>query len=360
VENLGKEITELIEAYGQVRSADFDRLRKMYSASPIEIAGEIDRVLKGDSRLADKHELACEVAARARSSKGESLSWLNDYRDRAVALDWKREDLIEIVAGERSSISEPPGQSSLSTASEIVTDRRSAMPIPGDSAEGARQHPESGPTEDEDGSGTGGRPGSLREPGRWSEAGDGNDRLPSEPEDDEFPIKQMIAGTVTLLIVIVLVAAVILGNDSSRVNPAEQSAWQRAEKSGSAQSYRTFVEQWPNSDRIELARDRLASLAARETAAREAATREQRARTRQAQRYLSILGYDVEASGDLDNATREAISALEDRRGLPRRGIVDAGFLRELETAWRAAEDEIWRQAQAADTDEAFMRYLEA
>jgi len=360
VENLGKEITELIEAYGQVRSADFDRLRKMYSASPIEIAGEIDRVLKGDSRLADKHELACEVAARARSSKGESLSWLNDYRDRAVALDWKREDLIEIVAGERSSISEPPGQSSLSTASEIVTDRRSAMPIPGDSAEGARQHPESGPTEDEDGSGTGGRPGSLREPGRWSEAGDGNDRLPSEPEDDEFPIKQMIAGTVTLLIVIVLVAAVILGNDSSRVNPAEQSAWQRAEKSGSAQSYRTFVEQWPNSDRIELARDRLASLAARETAAREAATREQRARTRQAQRYLSILGYDVEASGDLDNATREAISALEDRRGLPRRGIVDAGFLRELETALRAAEDEIWRQAQAADTDEAFMRYLEA
>ena len=65
-------------------------------------------------------------------------------------------------------------------------------------------------------------------------------------------------------------------------------------------------------------------------------------------------------SGDFDSATREAVSAFEDRQGLARRGVIDVGLLRELETAWIAAEDEIWREARTADTAEALTRYLTA
>lgn len=339
MKNLGKEIIELIEACGQVRSADFERLRTAYSASPIEIASEIERIVRADPRLAAKHQLAREVAARARAGEDEPRTWLNDYKDRAIALGWKRDDLLEIAADERPA-----------PRSESNPSRRSGMPDSGDGPEPAGRDMEAGPS--------GGR--------ERADAGDRGGASPprppthSEPDDDEFPVRRLIAAAAALVVVAVLLAAVILGSDSPRVNPAQQSAWQRAEDSGSTQAYRTFIEQWPNSDRIELARDRLASLAQREAAAREAAERDRQVRTRQAQRYLSILGYDIAPSGDMDEATREAVASFEDRRGLPSRGSVDAGFLRELESAWREAEDEIWRQARATDSAEALTRYLKS
>ena len=75
---------------------------------------------------------------------------------------------------------------------------------------------------------------------------------------------------------------------------------------------------------------------------------------------MSILGYPVDVSGEMDEETRQAVAAFEQRRDLPRRGVVDPSFLRSLEAAWRAAEDDIWRQAQAAGTIEAATRYLRA
>lgn len=358
VKYLGKEIIELIEACGQIRSADFERLRAAYSASPIEIASEIERIVKSDPRLAAKHQLAREVVARARAAQDEPRTWLKEYRERAMALGWTRDDLLEIAADERPA----PG-------SESNPSRRNGMPDPGDGAESPGRGPDARPSggrERADAGADENRTGSHRDPGRGSDAGDPGGASPpgpptnAEPDDDEFPIRRLIAGAAAVVVVAVLLAAVILGNDSARVNPAEQAAWQRAEDSGSSQAYRTFIEQWPNSDRIELARDRLASLAQRQAAAREGAERDQQVRTRQAQRYLAILGYDVAPSGELDPATREAISTFEDRRGLPSRGSVDPGLLRELERAWREAEDEIWRRARATDSAEAVTRYLKS
>ena len=255
--------------HGHVRSSDFERLRTTYSASPIEIASEIDRVLKADSRLAAKHELACEVAARARSHpQGESRSWLNDYRDRAIALGWKRADLAEIAAGEESSSrpsSRPagnaPGESSPPASLEADAGRPSvkvnpeggprdaeaeAQVIPGDSRDLAGAGAAGGETEPPR------KPVSVRVSAVATEAGTGTARnppdRPSALEDDEFPVKRMIAGAVALLVVIVLVVALILGNDSPPINPAEQSAWQRAEASATTKLpdvYRAVAEQQP-------------------------------------------------------------------------------------------------------------------
>jgi len=358
--NLGKEIIGLIEVHGRVRSGDFDRLRKAYAASPIEIAHECERILKADARLAAKHELACEVAMRARSSEGESWSWLDEYRERAIALGWKRVDLAEIVAGEREAPGEGARDSAMPISSRKPAERRPENPGVDGLAEKSGSGPGAGPTGDSGAPPVTAGQGPDAGAGEDAGVGDASDSpgQSSGQDDDQFPVRQTVAGAVALLILTVLVAALILGNDSPRVNPAEQSAWQRVEESGSSQSYRNFIAQWPNSDRLELARDRLASLAEREAAAREQAEREQGTRIRQAQRYLSILGYDVEPSGDLDAATQEAISVFEDRQALMRRGTVDEGFLRALESAWANAEPEIWRQARLAESPEAFNHYL--
>lgn len=350
--SLSKEITELIEAHGRVRSSDFDRLRTAHSASPVEIASTTERILSADPRLAAKHELGCEVAARARSSKDES--WLNEYRERAIAVDWKRDDLVRIIADERTALGSSPRRPAAAGAPKVDAEKRSGTRFDGP-ADGA------GSEAADAASGDPGVP--SRDPGHGSSAGHGGSGPPPVPpsglDDDEFPVKKTVAGAVALLVVVVLVAAFILGNEYPRVNPAELAAWQRAEQAGSTQGYRTFVEQWPNSDRVDLARDRLAALAERQAAALDQAMRDQQARLRRAQRYLSILGFDVESTGELDGATREAIAAFEERRELPRRGTVDAGFLSELERAWRAAEDDVWRQARLAESAEALNRYLE-
>jgi len=306
VENLRKEIIELVESRGHVDTAAFDRLRLSHSASPVEIAGELDRVLTADPRLAAKHRLAGEVLAHARSSGADSLSWLNDYRDRAIALGWKRADLVALAELER-----PPRKTAA-----VESETQSV-------------------------------------PARRDDAGEAAD-------DDEFPVKQMVLGVAAIVIALVIMAVVFLGDGSTRVNPAEQSAWARAEESASAQGYRSFIDQWPNSSRIEQARDRLASLIERQSAAREQAASDQRALVRQAQRYLEILGYEVDASGNLDEATALAITAFEEDQGLPDRGVVDPGFLRSLEDAWHMAEDDIWRRAQTESTTAAVTRYLRA
>ena len=337
MENLRKKITELIESRGHVDTEAFDRLRSSYSASPIEIASEIDRVLKADARLAAKHRLAGEVLERARSSDSESLLWLNDYRDRAASLGWNRVDLVALVDSERPAARRAVGESGTQSARPGAdADSETPKPLSNEQPAGGNDPDHVTPTE----------PAQKAA----SEAVD----------DDEFPIKQMTLGVAAILVALVIMAVVFLGDGSPRVNPAEQSAWARAEDRASVQGYRTFIDQWPNSERVERARDRLASLLERQSAAREQAANDQRGLVRQAQRYLAILGYEVEPSGDMGENTARAITAFEEAQGLPSRGVVDPGLLRALEDAWRMAEDDIWRRAQAEGTTAAVTRYLRA
>jgi len=355
VANLSNEIIASIEARGHVDRAEFDRLRESHSVSGREISAEIDRILDADPRLAAKHRLAAEVVARARARNDESLSWLNDYRERAVALGWKRSDLVELAAAEirlheKAGEQTEPGSVVPDVVPDVVRDRE-------DSA-GTPQPPPRAES---------GNPGRTRETGRGrgrNENGAGfSSEIPSQDADgdvDEFSLRRTILVVTAVLVLFGSGVVAFFGNDSPRVNPAEQSAWQRAENLSSVRGYQTFIEQWPNSSRVAMARDRLASLAERRAAARRQAARERQALIRRAQRYLSILGYEVEATGEMDEATRQAVAAFEQRRDLARRDIADPGFMHALEDAWRAAENDVWRQAQAEGTIEAVTRYLEA
>lgn len=204
--DLRHEIIELIEARGRVGTADFERLRMAHSASPIEIAGEIDRVLGSDARLAAKHRLAEEVTKRARAREAASLSWLDDYRDRAVALGWSRDDLAMLLSAEtqgrhpsRDTMGDEPESQGVS---ESHRDADNASPL------SSRQQSDN--------------PG---EPGQAGEDGDGRSRSPEAPghraDDDEFQIKTIIAGIAITVLLCVIVVAVLFGNESPRVNPAE-------------------------------------------------------------------------------------------------------------------------------------------
>lgn len=340
--DLSREIIALIEARGHVDRASFDRLRAAYSVSERELTGQIERILDADARLAAKHRLAAEVAARAQSMDDESLDWLNDYRDRAVELGWRRDDLAALATAQtasRDTAYEGDGSRS-SQGSASPSDSRQQALSPSASSTPGKAARESGAREDQ----------------ARSAAGPQHDNA----GEDVFPTARAILGFAAAVVVFIIAAAMFVGNESPRVNPAELAAWQRAEERGSAKAYQTFIDQWPNSARVGLAHDRLASLAERRAEALEQAARERQALIRQAQQYLSVLGHDVEVSGEMDEPTRQAIRTFEQRRDLPHRDIADPGFLRSLEDAWRAAENEIWRQAQAEGTVEAVTRYLKA
>ena len=342
MENLRQRIIELVESRGHIDTAAFDQLRASHSASPIEIAGEIDRVLKADPHLAAKHRLAGEVITRARSSDADSLSWLNDYRDRATALGWKRADLVALADSERRLRETAAIESGIESS---APDRDDVGETQGPVSEGQSISPTEA--------------GGNHADGVWVSAP--VSKTASEvADDDEFPIKQTMLGVTAIVVVFVVIAAMFFGDGSPRVNPAEQAAWARTEESATAQSYRSFINQWPNSSRVEQARDRLASLIERQSAARQQAVSDQRVLVREAQQYLSVLGYEVAVTGDLDEATARAINVFEEGRDLPSRGIVDPGFLRTLKDAWRMAEDDIWRLAQAEGTTAAVTRYLRA
>ena len=349
VANLGNEIIASIEACGHVGRAEFDRLCATYSVSGRELSDEIDRILDADPHLAAKHRLALEVAARARAREDESLAWLNDYRERAVALGWKRADLVALASAEIES-RDKAGEEAEPQRQPVAADRDDSDRISPPLQKEKSSDP--GGTRKAGGGRGGDANGSDRPSATRSEGGDGG--------GDEFPIQRTFLIVTAVLVLFVFGATAFFGDDAPRVNPAEQSAWQRAENRGSVRGYQTFIQQWPNSSRVEEARDRLASLAERRAAARRQAARERKTLIRQAQQYLSILGYDVDATGEMDEATRQAIAAFEQLRGLPQRDIADPGLLSALEDAWRAAEEDVWRQAQAEGTIAAVTRYLEA
>ena len=340
--DLSRAIIASIEARGHVNRAELDQLRATYSVTGSEIAAEIDRILDADVRLAAKHRLAVELATRAKSRADESLHWLNEYRARAVGLGWNRDDLAAIVEAQTPARDRPDADNNLRS----IPGRNDALAeIPESPSQAAAD-----------------RPGG---PGGDDEAHDAVAAASGEPprednDGEEFPIRTMVLGIATALILLAVAVVMFVDSQSPRVNPAEQAAWQRAEQGASVKAYQTFIDQWPNSSRVALARDRLASLAERRAAAREQAARTQQSLIREAQQYLAILGYEVDVSGELDAATRQAITAFEQQRDLPPRDVSDPGFLRRLEDAWREAEDEIWRQVRAEGTIESLARYLEA
>jgi len=342
VTDLSRAIIASIEARGHVDRAALDQLRATYSVTGSEIAAEIDRILDADVRLAAKHRLAVELATRAKSRADESLHWLNEYRARAVGLGWNRDDLAAIVEAQTPARDKPDADNNLRS-------------IPG-SNDASAEIPESPSQAAAD------RPGKN---GGDDEAHDAVAAASGEPprednDGEEFPIRTMVLGIATALILLAVALVIFVDSQSPRVNPAEQAAWKRAEQGASVKAYQTFIDQWPNSSRVALARDRLASLAERRSAAREQAARTRQSLIREAQQYLGILGYEVDVSGELDAATRQAITAFEQQRDLPPRDLSDPGFLRRLEDAWRAAEDEIWRQVRAEGTIESLARYLKA
>ena len=341
MKDLSSEIIALIEAHGHVDRAGFDRLRAAYSVTSREITAEVERILDADARLAAKHRLAVEVAARGQSMQGESLDWLNDYRDRAVELGWKRDDLVTILMAQGSSRDMAPAVDQVPSAQRTSAIGGTQQAIPRSAS-----------------SNSGKAAGEVD--ARDERSASSVDRRREDAHYDAFPVNRTMLGVAVALVVLVVAMAMLIVDESPRVNPAEQAAWQRAEQRGSARAYQAFIDQWPNSSRVGLAHDRLASLAERRAEALQQAARERQALIRQAQQYLSVLGHDVEVSGELDEPTRQAIRTFEQRRDLPHRDVVDPGFQRSLEDAWRAAENEIWRQAQAEGTIGSVTRYLKA